>query len=217
MCCVCSSTNKRYSQKREMAQHVTGSIADLHAEHQLAPAEQTGNRESSGGGGVCTCVCGWVVCGRRVDKVLAGMPKMKEINGLISLRWNVKSLPRTFHFCVSGSIFLSSLLWPWFVSSSYRTALSVEIKCVCRYRVTFIATSLSVVMTARSIDGIAICRAKYVQLAVSHSLKDTAQTKATRHPWLIKLCSFCTMQQWTGAFKATHLERGQQQTDPDRR
>ncbi|GAA6072383.1 uncharacterized [Tachysurus ichikawai] len=79
-------TNKRYSQKREMAQHVTGSIADLHAEHQLAPAEQTGNRESSGGGGVCTCVCGWVVCGRRVDKVLAGMPKMKEINGLISLR-----------------------------------------------------------------------------------------------------------------------------------
>lgn len=63
-----------------MAQHVTGSITDPHAEHQLGLAEQTGNRESSRGGGVCvcTCVCGWVVRSREVD-----MPKMKAINSLI--------------------------------------------------------------------------------------------------------------------------------------
>lgn len=48
-----------------MAQHVTGSIADLHAEHQLALAEQTGNSESSGGGGVCARVFvgGWYTAG----------------------------------------------------------------------------------------------------------------------------------------------------------
>lgn len=49
-----------------MAQRVTGSVTDLHAEHQLALAEQTGNRESSRGGGVCAHVFGggWYTAGR---------------------------------------------------------------------------------------------------------------------------------------------------------
>lgn len=61
--------------------------------------------------------------------------------------------------------------------------------CVRRCRVTLIAVSLSVYVTARSMEGrlyaATICRAKYVQPAVSHSLKDITQAKTTRHLRLI--------------------------------
>lgn len=109
-----------------MAQHVTGSVTDLHAEHQLAPAEQTGNRESSGGGGVCVCVCacaharvfvgGWYTAGRWTW--FGQHAKMKEVNGLILQLCEVclKTLTSSFLlFGLSGSlqchfILLSSVL-----------------------------------------------------------------------------------------------------------
>lgn len=66
-----------------MAQHVTGSVTDLHAEHQLAPAEQTGNRESSGGEGLCARVL-WVGGTQQGgEHGYFKMPKMKEINVLV--------------------------------------------------------------------------------------------------------------------------------------
>lgn len=138
---------------------------------------------------MCVHVCLWVGGTQQEGgQGLAGMPKMNEINGLILQ--NVRSLPKklllailSFWFSVHFSIL--SLPWPWSVGSSYRTAVSVEITSVCRYRVTLIAASLSDCMTARSMDAITICRAKYVQLAVSHSLKDTLlkQRQQGIHDW----------------------------------
>lgn len=60
--CVQTPIKEKIEPYKEMAQRVTVSVT----EHQLALAQQTGNRESSRGGGVCARAFGggWYTAGR---------------------------------------------------------------------------------------------------------------------------------------------------------